>query len=186
MNITQSILKTSQTSNLAPTRDQMMGWIQFVGNNVPMLVTTLNQPVNTQFKACVCSGECTSDVVYPITLYGPGGTPITGPSPAPSAGPATPLYYDANGAVCSAHSPSCFFQVTSSFLAECTPDFSISFDPPLSCTNGAEFFKISYSIQQTPWTLSQGNFLGANPTGSIYMDVSTITLDSQLSPSPCN
>jgi hypothetical protein len=167
--MTESITGSLQVNNVQNEKEQLLGWIRTIGSDINSIRTSLQSPVNSQFKACICGGTlCTSDQTYPLTLFDSIGSQVAGPS-------SSPFFYDNTGASCLPNASNCYFQVTTSFLSECAPIFTISFDPQPSCLSGAEFVEVAYTITPTTWANAHGNLLGTTTSGSVFTEVSDIT-----------
>ncbi|MGZ6395714.1 MAG: type II secretion system protein [Pseudobdellovibrionaceae bacterium] len=165
-----AFLENARQTNLRTTRDQIVNQLSLTAFNKKAILNSLKKPENVEFYKCMCGvgGTCTNmqKPFLPFTLYDVGNTVQS------------PGYYDVNGAPCSDPTkPQCRIHVTTSFFAQCQPDFtSPNQTPTATCGNGtpAEFIAILYTIDENPNLTNQKGSLLRATSGLTYIQTADI------------
>lgn len=162
--------QSAQTMQMMSVRDQIAIWTRSSAGNIKNLTASLKQAPNTAFYNCVCGqgSGCTSATPADFFLYDATTTPLA----------TFPAYYDTSGNPCAnQNAANCAFYVKISFVAQCAPPLPSSYPyPPYTCSQAAEFFGITFSVQQNPNLPANSNYL--KPIGSTVFMAS-----SELAPS---
>jgi hypothetical protein len=150
-----------------------------MASNLGALRASMANAQNSYYKGCICGGgSCVSmKTQSPFYLYDSSGKNLQ-----------SPAYYTTQGASCgdpTGLASSCFFQVTTSVVAEClpTPLPTSNPSPPWQCgTNGAEFIQIAYTVGPNPLH-SPVPVVPVTIQSGVYANVSDI-VSAAPSPSP--
>lgn len=162
-----AFLKNAQQTNLRTARDQIVTQLNSTLSNKKAILVSLKKTENLAFYNCVCGAGTCANVQKPFlhfTLYDV------------SEQIQSPSYFDSSGFPCDPLLAQCRIRVTTSFFAQCPPDFtSPSQTPPLSC-NGvpAEFVAISLTVDENPDASHEKSVRLRTITGLTYIQVADL------------
>lgn len=167
--VSLGFLKNAKQTSLRMARDQIVNQLINTTTTKKAIVNSLNKPENIAFYNCVCGIDTCTNMLkpfLPFTLYDT------------STNIQSPRFYDDAGASCDPSKARCRIRVTTSFFAQCKPDFSsANQSPPANC-NGvpADFVAIMYSVDENPDipVTDQQNVLLKKISGPTYIQVADI------------
>lgn len=158
-----AFLRNAQQNKLRMTRDQLLINLRQTVLHKKAIRLSTQKPINIAFKNCVCGIGTCKNLEQPylsFSLYDTSDTLIS------------PRYYDVEGARCDdPANVRCVIRVSTSFFAQCRPDFtSPDQNPPPTCDGTpAEFVSIFYMVDQNPISVSTTSVQLKVISGPVYI-----------------
>ena len=164
------------------TRDELVLLLNKYVHSPAAMTQTLQLNPSGNLQTCIIASSqspanCLHAVTTPFSIYDPSGRRFSGPG-AVGQSLAQPQMLNMQGIPCTAGSPNCLIQLSTSATPSCHPGYLSSFpSSPPSCPV-AEFVEIDYTINALP-NPATGQIYFPTKTGAIYVNLEDLNFYGQ-------